>query len=100
MRHPVETLWREVGLPEYFLGNDGSNTKLYALYEAIRKQTDYDHGYADGVEWATTRNQSFTGSEVAKLMDKHGISPARSQFWLDLEALTSSVTSQGGGPAA
>lgn len=35
MRHPIETLWREVGLPEYFLGNDGSNTKLYALYDAI-----------------------------------------------------------------
>lgn len=35
MRHPVETLWREVGLPEYFLGNDGSNNKLYALYDAI-----------------------------------------------------------------
>lgn len=35
-RHPIEKLWREVGLPEYFLGNDGSNTKLYALYDAIR----------------------------------------------------------------
>lgn len=35
MRHPVERLWREVGLPEYFLGNDGSNHKLYALYNAI-----------------------------------------------------------------
>jgi len=33
--HPVEKLWREVGLPEYFLGNGGSNTKLYALYDAI-----------------------------------------------------------------
>jgi hypothetical protein len=35
-RHPVERLWREVGLPEYFLGNDGSNTKLYELYDRIR----------------------------------------------------------------
>jgi hypothetical protein len=34
--HPVEKLWREVGLPEYFLGNGGTNTKLYALYDAIR----------------------------------------------------------------
>jgi hypothetical protein len=34
--HPVERLWREVGLPEYFLGNGGTNTKLYALYDAIR----------------------------------------------------------------
>lgn len=33
--HPVERLWREVGLPEYFLGNGGTNTKLYALYDAI-----------------------------------------------------------------
>jgi hypothetical protein len=29
------------------------------------------------------------GKEVAKLMDKHGIAPAKPQFWLDLEALTS-----------
>lgn len=35
-RHPIETLWREVDLPEYFLGNDGSNHKLYALYDAIK----------------------------------------------------------------
>lgn len=33
--HPVEKLWREVGLPEYFLGNGGTNHKLYALYDAI-----------------------------------------------------------------
>jgi hypothetical protein len=33
--HPVEKLWREIGLPEYFLGNGGTNTKLYALYDAI-----------------------------------------------------------------
>ena len=25
----VERLWREVGLPEYFLGNGGTNDKLY-----------------------------------------------------------------------
>lgn len=35
-RHPVEKLWREHGLPEYFLGNGGTNTKLYALYDSIR----------------------------------------------------------------
>jgi hypothetical protein len=34
--HPVERLWREVGLPEYFLGNGGTNDKLYALFDAIR----------------------------------------------------------------
>jgi hypothetical protein len=34
--HPVETLWREVGLPEYFLGNGGTNAKLYELYDRIR----------------------------------------------------------------
>jgi hypothetical protein len=33
--HPVEKLWRECGLPEYFLGNGGTNTKLYALYDRI-----------------------------------------------------------------
>jgi len=37
-RHPIETLWREVGLPEYFLGNDGSNNKLYALYDRITEE--------------------------------------------------------------
>jgi hypothetical protein len=37
--HPVEKLWREVGLPEYFLGNGGTNTKLYALYDAIRSSS-------------------------------------------------------------
>lgn len=36
-RHPIETLWREAGLPEYFLGNDGSNERLNALYDAIVK---------------------------------------------------------------
>lgn len=34
--HPVEKLWREIGLPEYFLGNGGTNTKLYELYDRIR----------------------------------------------------------------
>lgn len=34
-RHPIETLWREHDLPEWFLGNGGTNTKLYALYDAI-----------------------------------------------------------------
>lgn len=38
MTHPIEKLWREVGLPEYFLGNDGSNERLYALYRAIVEQ--------------------------------------------------------------
>lgn len=38
MNHPIENLWREVGLPEYFLGNGGTNRKLFALYDAIRKQ--------------------------------------------------------------
>jgi hypothetical protein len=33
--HPVEKLWREIGLAEWFLGNGGTNTKLYALYDAI-----------------------------------------------------------------
>jgi hypothetical protein len=33
--HPAEKLWRKVGLPEYFLGNGGSNTKLYEFYDAI-----------------------------------------------------------------
>lgn len=33
--HSIERLWREIGLPEYFLGNGGSNAKLYALYDAI-----------------------------------------------------------------
>lgn len=33
--HPVEALWRKHGLPEWFLGNGGTNTKLYALYDDI-----------------------------------------------------------------
>lgn len=33
--HPIEKLWRECGLPEYFLGNGGTNNKLYALHRAI-----------------------------------------------------------------
>jgi len=37
-RHPVERLWRQCELPEYFLGNDGTNHKLYALYDAIRAE--------------------------------------------------------------
>lgn len=35
-QHPIEKLWREHDLPEWFLGNGGTNTKLYALYDAIR----------------------------------------------------------------
>lgn len=35
MAHPVEKLWREVGLPEYFLGNGGTNTKLYELHARL-----------------------------------------------------------------
>lgn len=38
--HPIETLWREVGLPEYFLGNGGSNKLLYALYDAIARDQE------------------------------------------------------------
>jgi len=34
-QHPIEKLWREVGLPEWFLGNGGTNTKLYELYDRI-----------------------------------------------------------------
>lgn len=37
MSHPIEKLWREVGLPEWFLGNGGTNTKLYELYDRIAK---------------------------------------------------------------
>lgn len=43
-RHPIETLWREVGLPEYFLGNGGTNHKLYALYDAIRDSDAFTVG--------------------------------------------------------
>lgn len=39
MNHPIENLWREVGLPEYFLGNGGTNRKLFALYDAIFTST-------------------------------------------------------------
>jgi hypothetical protein len=35
MSHPIEKLWREAGLPEYFLGNGGTNHKLYELYDRI-----------------------------------------------------------------
>lgn len=33
--HPAERLWRQVGLPEYFLGNGGTNIKLYDFYDAV-----------------------------------------------------------------
>lgn len=36
--HHIEKLWREHGLPEWFLGNGGSNMKLYALYDSICAQ--------------------------------------------------------------
>lgn len=55
--HPVEALWRECGLPEYFLGNGGTNTKLYDLYERIRSagqgddyQAGWHVGYAEGLD--------------------------------------------------
>ena len=35
--HDVERLWRATGLPEYFLGNGGSNTGLYAFAKALRQ---------------------------------------------------------------
>lgn len=52
-RHPVETLWREVGLPEYFLGNGGTNAHLYALYDAIVEQCAMAAEAQDraGYEW-------------------------------------------------
>ena len=40
--HRVEELWREVGLPEEFLGNGGSNHKLYHLYDRIRAEAMAD----------------------------------------------------------
>ena len=30
----IERLWREAGLPEYFLGNGGTNSKLYKFVES------------------------------------------------------------------
>ena len=53
MRHPVEVLWREVGLPEYFLGNDGSNHKLYELHARIVEQcARISESYYSGAEAA------------------------------------------------
>lgn len=40
--------------------------------------------------------QPSLGKEIAKLMDKHGITPAKPQFWLELEALTSPMSSTEG----
>lgn len=40
MSHPVEKLWREVGLPEWFLGNGGTNTKLYEFYDRVIAERD------------------------------------------------------------
>jgi hypothetical protein len=40
-------LWREVGLPEYFLGNGGTNHKLVAFAKALVSQ-----GRNDGLEAA------------------------------------------------
>lgn len=33
----VMRIWREVGLPEYFLGNGGTNFKLVAFARRIRE---------------------------------------------------------------
>jgi hypothetical protein len=44
---------------------------------------------ADLIERLNVPAQGTLGKEIAKLMDKHGIAPAKPQFWLDLEALTS-----------
>lgn len=42
MPHPIEKIWREVGLPEWFLGNGDTNTKLYELYDRIAKAPKRD----------------------------------------------------------
>ena len=69
MRHPIETLWREVGLPEYFLGNDGSNTKLYALYDAIlaRSSEQADEATSYHKFWIEERDKRIAAEAVAKL---------------------------------
>lgn len=43
----VMRLWREVGLPEYFLGNGGTNHKLVAFAKACFRQ-----GHDDALEAA------------------------------------------------
>lgn len=36
----IVRIWREVGLPEYFLGNGGTNHKLVAFARRIRETAD------------------------------------------------------------
>lgn len=69
--HPVEILWREIGLPEYFLGNGGTNTKLYALYDRIRDAARID-GLTAAAETIGNLRQSEAGLFDAKHSGQRG----------------------------
>jgi hypothetical protein len=53
-----------------------------SLYETAKARIEALEATAQSLRW-----------EIAKLMDKHGIAPAKPQFWIELEALISTVTS-------
>jgi hypothetical protein len=52
----------------------------------VHKARDYERRRRELSPLA--ESQRSLGREVARLMDKHGLGPAKPQFWLDLEALT------------
>jgi hypothetical protein len=51
----------------------------------VHKARDYERRRRELAPLAEP--QRSLGREVAKLMDKHGLGPAKPQFWLDLEAI-------------
>ena len=86
----VMRVWRECGLPEYFLGNGGTNHKLLAFVQRIydtrreRLRTHMDEakreaeelhgtgatfqeghvwGYFDGLEWAFRNDLGLSNAE-------------------------------------
>jgi hypothetical protein len=76
-QHPIEQLWREVGLPEYFLGNGGSNHHLYALHTAIiercAKAAERTAPIARGNFFAARRDQC---TKIASAIRSLAIPPA------------------------
>lgn len=70
--HPIEKLWREVGLPEYFLGNGGTNTKLYELHARILEEcaTIAQNGAKEHVieAWAGVE---FSEERVEALLERY-----------------------------
>jgi NTP pyrophosphatase (non-canonical NTP hydrolase) len=73
----IEKTWRDAGLPEYFLGNGGTNHGLYAFAAALRAlparqsgltlRTLHEANIARQAEWCPDQvpDLSFRGNELA-----------------------------------